>query len=283
MVELDNEKQQRTIYKGTQSFEGMEGKSEPSNNRTAGLVQGNKRNNEIKQDKFQKRTGSVEQRQKVFGGGKKENEYCQNGDKKTSNVRYNQSKNRNGKLEGDNFGKSENTEKNGIRGLAQKSFQEGQLDVPELRKERLLFRRGSHKTIRPISEVAPKSEQWQNSLPTVPQSTPQCKTCHGEPYLRIGEFKSGRSWTQGMVDQHGQLTFYALLVWLKYGTLPKNIYLHWAKTDEDMQGNLKLTGDIKTFATQRSLKDLILFSKRIKTAWAGICEIGKFNKQNGKS
>ena len=99
--------------------------------------------------------------------------------------------------------------------------------------------------------------------------------------LTIGEYKSGKNWTQSMVDDTGQLTMYALLVWLKYKKLPAKILLHWAKTDEDMEGNLVLTGDIKTFKTSRSLKDLILFSKRIKAAWAGICALGEFNKPNG--
>ncbi len=100
-----------------------------------------------------------------------------------------------------------------------------------------------------------------------------------EKTLTIGEVKTGKYWTQSMVNSAGQLTFYALLVWLKYKKLPKEIFLHWAKTDEDMEGNLKLTGDIKTFKTQRSLKDLILFSKRIKSAWEGICELGKWVRQ----
>jgi len=99
-----------------------------------------------------------------------------------------------------------------------------------------------------------------------------------EATLTIGEYKTGKNWTQSMVNQSGQLTFYSLLVWLKYKKLPNNIFLHWARTDEDMEGNLKLTGDIRTFPTQRSLKDLILFSKRIKAAWLGICELGKFLK-----
>jgi len=96
--------------------------------------------------------------------------------------------------------------------------------------------------------------------------------------MTIGEYKTGKHWTQGMVDQAGQLSMYALLVWLKYKKLPKNIYLHWARTSEDVENGLRLTGDIKTFKTERSLADLIVFSKRIKTAWAGICELGKLKK-----
>jgi len=102
-----------------------------------------------------------------------------------------------------------------------------------------------------------------------------------EKTLTIGEYKSGKNWTQSMANETGQLTMYALLIWLKYKKLPAKILLHWARTDEDMEGNLVLTGEIKTFTTQRSLKDIILFSKRIKSAWAGICELGKFN-QNGQ-
>lgn len=98
-----------------------------------------------------------------------------------------------------------------------------------------------------------------------------------EEILDLGEYKTGKKWTQGSVDNSGQLTFYAFLIWLKYGKFPSKIQLHWARTDEDMEGTLFLTGEMKTFTTTRSMKDIILFSKRIKTAWAGICELGKFN------
>jgi hypothetical protein len=99
-----------------------------------------------------------------------------------------------------------------------------------------------------------------------------------EKVLDIGEYKSGKKWTQKMVDNHGQLTFYAFTIWLKYGKFPSKIQLHWAETAEDDDGVLYLTGKIKTFTTTRTLKDIILFSKRIKTAWAGICDLGKFNE-----
>ena len=97
-----------------------------------------------------------------------------------------------------------------------------------------------------------------------------------EKTLTIGEYKSGKRWTQSMVDKSGQLTMYALLVWLKYGVLPKDIRLHWARTDEDMEGNLKLTGDIRTFKTNRTMRDIIVFSKRIRNAYEGICEMFEF-------
>ena len=93
--------------------------------------------------------------------------------------------------------------------------------------------------------------------------------------LIVGEYKSGKKWTQSMVDNHSQLTFYAFLVWLKYKVLPKQIFLHWAQTYEDENGILKLTGHIQTFQTERKLKDIILLSKRIKIAWKGIQELAQ--------
>src|SRR3990167_2427576 len=83
----------------------------------------------------------------------------------------------------------------------------------------------------------------------------------------IGEIKTGKKFTQKMVDTNGQLTFYALLVWLKYKTLPE-IYLHWCKSN-----NGELTGEIKTFKTQRSQLDLMKFIPRIKKCWEGIQQL----------
>lgn len=102
-----------------------------------------------------------------------------------------------------------------------------------------------------------------------------------EATMTLGEYKTGKCWTQAMADQSGQITMYALGIWKKFKISPKKIkiFLHWAKTEEDEYGELKLTGDIKTFETKRSLADLILFSEqRIKPAWKGICEAGKFMK-----
>jgi len=91
--------------------------------------------------------------------------------------------------------------------------------------------------------------------------------------LRIREYKTGKNkWTQRMVDEHGQLTFYALLVWLKYKKFPSEIHLDWAETKEE-DGDLFLTGEYQTFSTKRTLKDLILMGGRIEKAWKGIGEM----------
>jgi hypothetical protein len=88
----------------------------------------------------------------------------------------------------------------------------------------------------------------------------------------IGEVKTGKKWTQSMVDTSGQLTFYALLVWLKYKVLPE-IYLHWCEANNGV-----LTGEIKTFKTERSKIDLIKFYSRIKRCWEGIKELCQTEK-----
>jgi hypothetical protein len=94
------------------------------------------------------------------------------------------------------------------------------------------------------------------------------------PYKKIiGEDKSGKKFTQAMADNLGQLTMYSLLVWCKYKKFP-DIRLHWAETVEE-NGIVRFTGKFKTFETKRDLKDIIKFSKRLKVAWAGICEMGK--------
>lgn len=100
-----------------------------------------------------------------------------------------------------------------------------------------------------------------------------------EATMTIGEYKTGKKWTQSMANQHGQLKFYALLVWLKYHKLPEHIFLHWAETAEDLEGNLKLTGGGDTFEVKIKLSDIIVFAeKRIKPAWEGICKMGEFVK-----
>lgn len=97
--------------------------------------------------------------------------------------------------------------------------------------------------------------------------------------LVIGEYKSGKKWTQSMVDNSGQLDMYALLVWKKYGRLPDMIKFHWARTEikeeEDGQKSVFFTGETKTFETKRTMKNLILMGGRIFKAYKEIKEMWK--------
>ena len=92
--------------------------------------------------------------------------------------------------------------------------------------------------------------------------------------LRLGEYKTGRApWTQTRVDAFGQLSFYALLISQNFGKPPATIHLHWVPSFYDEQGELKLKGEVKTFKTERSTRDLLEISRRITRAWEGIKEM----------
>lgn len=91
-----------------------------------------------------------------------------------------------------------------------------------------------------------------------------------EERLRIGEYKSGLLWDQKMVDESGQLKMYALMVCLKYERLPSEVTLHWARTRYNEEGLLELAGEIKSFQTEVTHQDLIIFSTRVREVWAGI-------------
>jgi len=88
--------------------------------------------------------------------------------------------------------------------------------------------------------------------------------------LRIGEFKTGRLWTQEMVDGSGQLKMYALLVWLKFQQLPGEVMLHWAETRYIEGTGIGFTGEVKQFEARITLEDLATFSARVRLAWDGI-------------
>lgn len=87
--------------------------------------------------------------------------------------------------------------------------------------------------------------------------------------LEIRETKTGKRWTQSMAEKHGQLKFYATMVYVKYGKMPK-IFLDWVPTRELDDGTLEMTGQIKTFEVMITFGDIILFRARIKKAWETI-------------
>ena len=79
----------------------------------------------------------------------------------------------------------------------------------------------------------------------------------------IGEDKTGKKWTQGMVNKHDQLLFYALCVWLKYKKVPK-VWLHWVQTERDENGELILSGHFENFERKVTLADILLFSAKVR-------------------
>ena len=83
------------------------------------------------------------------------------------------------------------------------------------------------------------------------------------------DYKTGKKYTQSTADKLDQITFYYILLWKKYGWIPKRAFIHWIETTED-KGRLRFTGKIKTFKTDRTMGDMLLFFNRIKRSWQGI-------------
>ncbi len=90
--------------------------------------------------------------------------------------------------------------------------------------------------------------------------------------LDIGEYKTGKLWTQSMVDKDDQLTFYAMLVWIRFKRLPEKIRLHWCPT-EIVDGQVRPTGEIKTFSTTRRMADIIKMAGRVIKTWKAIINL----------
>ena len=93
-------------------------------------------------------------------------------------------------------------------------------------------------------------------------------------YTAFKEYKSStKKWTQKMVDQSGQITFYCFAIWLKTGKIPADIELVGITTKYEENGALVPSGEIWRYKTTRTMVDMIKMSGRIKRAWAGIKEL----------
>ncbi len=94
-----------------------------------------------------------------------------------------------------------------------------------------------------------------------------------EEKLHIGEYKTGVYWDADRVATSGQLSFYALLVFLKYRKLPQRITLTWMPTEIRPDGSVHVTGDIQNFETYRTMEDILEIGARIKKSWKLIQEV----------
>lgn len=95
-------------------------------------------------------------------------------------------------------------------------------------------------------------------------------------YTAFLEYKtSTRRWTKRMVDESGQITFYATVMWLATYQIPQDIELMNAGTKYLEDGSLTVTGEIYRFPTTRTLADIIKMTKRMRDAWFGIKELVK--------
>lgn len=95
-------------------------------------------------------------------------------------------------------------------------------------------------------------------------------TSYDPPSEGMREYKTGKvPWTQKKVDKHGQLTLYALMVYLNEKKLPKSIHLDWLET-ENLNGEISVTGRIVSFETSRSIGEILEMATIIKRTAAQI-------------
>ena len=75
-------------------------------------------------------------------------------------------------------------------------------------------------------------------------------------------------WTQGQVHSNKQLTWYAYIYYLNKGVIPK-IELNCIET-MSVNGVTVATGNIKTFQTNRTVRDFIYLQSDINKVWKEI-------------
>ncbi len=104
----------------------------------------------------------------------------------------------------------------------------------------------------------------------------------------LGEYKTSsnpKTWTQKTVDEHDQILFYCLLIWLNYKIRPEDLTITLtyipcklvSKSDKKLQTiydkKVVLTGEkAKTFKTKRTMRQVLAFANTIKNAHAEMRE-----------
>lgn len=86
--------------------------------------------------------------------------------------------------------------------------------------------------------------------------------------LRLAEYKTGvKKWDQKRVDEHGQLTFYALLHYLANQIKPEDIHmiLQWLPTKTHANFTFGLVGEIHTFETRRTMREALMLASEIQS------------------
>lgn len=95
-----------------------------------------------------------------------------------------------------------------------------------------------------------------------------------KPALR--DYKTGRkAWDQKRANETGQLTMYALLLWLTEKIRPEEVdfYIDWMPThyvDKEIQ--FIKEGDIRTFHTKRTMHDILEFGQKIQDTYREMIE-----------
>lgn len=79
----------------------------------------------------------------------------------------------------------------------------------------------------------------------------------------LGEYKTGKMWSQRRVDDDEQITFYNLIKYLGTKKLYKKNVLHSVETIMQ-DGEIQFTGNVMSFVTKRKLTDVLKMKKRVE-------------------
>lgn len=88
------------------------------------------------------------------------------------------------------------------------------------------------------------------------------------------EYKTGKiKWTANKAQNHFQMKFYAMLIYLKFGTVLHEAHLDWIQTEKTDAG-IKPTGHVETFKVIFTMNDILntmaltsKIAKEIELAW----------------
>jgi hypothetical protein len=87
------------------------------------------------------------------------------------------------------------------------------------------------------------------------------------------EYKTGRRdalgnppWTLAKAREHGQISFYAFMLWLKTKKVPPPAYLDWIETEVREDGTVGLAEHIHSFEVPITLEMIIKMGARIEKA-----------------
>lgn len=95
-----------------------------------------------------------------------------------------------------------------------------------------------------------------------------------EDFSAFKEYKtSQKRWTRKQVDEFGQITFYAMGMFLKTGKIPGDIELTEIETKTALDGKIECTGQIFRHHTVRSMGSILQMMVRCKKAWSIINKI----------
>lgn len=88
-----------------------------------------------------------------------------------------------------------------------------------------------------------------------------------EPHTAMREYKTARTlWTQKKCNEHGQLSMYALMLYITHKVKPEDLTIHLDCIQTVEDGDFKLSfldNKVHSFEVKLTMKDILLFGSRI--------------------